>query len=77
MRITPLEDAVRHAPFRPFTIHIDGRAVAVEHPEQILLTPDKSTAVIAQRDGHLAIIDVHRISSLTLNKTNRRKATEA
>jgi hypothetical protein len=37
------------------------------------LTPDKSTTVIAGADGHIAIVDVDRISSLTLRKRASRK----
>jgi hypothetical protein len=70
VRITPLEDAIRNDPFRPFKIHTDGRSIRVTHPEQILLTVDKSTAVVAQPDGHLALVDVTQISSLTLKKTS-------
>jgi hypothetical protein len=73
MRPTPLEEAIRHDPFRPFDIHTDGRSILVSHPEQILLTPDKSTAVVVGPDDHIAIVDVDRISSLSLKKRSSRK----
>ena len=75
MRITALVDAIRTAPFKPFEIHSDGRVVAVDHPEQIYLTPDRQTTVVAHPDGHLYILDVDRISSLTLKPRRSRKST--
>jgi hypothetical protein len=74
MRPTPLEEAIRNDPFRPFDIHTDSRSISISHPEQILLTPDKSTAVVVGPEDHIVIVDVDRISSLTLTKRPARKA---
>lgn len=66
MDIKTLQDALHQAPFRPFNIHADGRIIRVQHPEQVLITPDKTTVVVAGMDGGLAILDLDHISSLSM-----------
>lgn len=66
MDIKTLQDALHQAPFRPFNIHADGRIIRVQHPEQVLITPDKTTVVVAGMDGGLAILDPDHISSLSM-----------
>ncbi len=60
-----LQDALQQAPFRPFNLHADGRVVRVLHPEQVFITPDKTTVIVAGMDGGLAILDMDHISSLS------------
>ena len=74
MRAKSFEETLRHTPFRTFEIHADGRNVLVDHPEQVLITPDKATVVVADRDGGLAILDMAHISSISL-KGRRSKAS--
>jgi hypothetical protein len=76
MKPPRLEDVIRKDPFQAFDIHTSGRVIPVSHPEQILLASDKSTAVVALANGHLEIIDVDRISSLTLRKRGVARASE-
>lgn len=73
MRVSHLEDVMKQDPFRAFDVHIGSRVIQVKHPEQILLTPDRSTLVVAHPDGRLSILDVDRISSLTTKPRAARK----
>jgi hypothetical protein len=61
-----LQDTLHHTPFRPFNLHAEGRVIRVQQPEQVLITPDKSTVGVAGADGSLAILDMDHISSLSL-----------
>jgi hypothetical protein len=72
MRANTLQEALVHAPFRPFNIHADGRVVRVQHPEQVWVAPDKATVIVGAADGSLAILDLDHISSLSLAPRNRR-----
>ena len=77
MLASSFETTLRHLPFRPFDIHADGRTVAVDHPEQVGISPDKSTIVMIGSDGQLHILDMKRISSLTIKMRLRRGSTKA
>ncbi len=66
MKAKEFEATLRHVPFKRFTIHVDGRSVDVDHPEQVLMTADKSTIVIAMPDSGIQIVDMERISSLSM-----------
>lgn len=66
MTITSIEDALHNTPFAPFELHLDnGQIVRVTHPDCVLITPSKKTAVVAE-DDRLRIMDVDHISSLSL-----------
>ena len=66
MSVTHIEDALRNRPFAPFELHLDnGKLVRVTHPDCVLITPSKRTAVVAEGD-HLHIMDMDHISSLTV-----------
>ncbi len=67
MTATHLEDALNQTPFKSFELHLDnGKTVGVNHPDCILLTLNKQTAVVD--DGErLHILDVDHISSLSFN----------
>jgi len=73
MQSVALEDVVRQDPFRPFDIHTDGRVISVSHPEQVFITPSKTTAVIAHENEHLSIVDLDHISSITLKNAHPRR----
>ncbi len=71
MKADDFESTLNHTPFRRFTIHIDGRSVDVDHPEQVLLTRDKSTVVVALPDSGIQILDMDLISSLSMKGRSR------
>jgi hypothetical protein len=58
VRIEELQDLVRAAPFRPFTLHLaDGAAFTIEHPEWIAFRGGR-TAVVLDADDRVHLIDV-------------------
>jgi len=63
MRLKNLEDALARAPFVPFDVHIDGKLIRVEHPDQVLFNTSRTTVVVAPSDDRFHIIDVDRIVS--------------
>jgi hypothetical protein len=54
MRPADLEDALQSTPFIPFDVRVDGKAIPVGHPEQVLLNKSKTVAVIVP-DDHIHI----------------------
>jgi hypothetical protein len=46
MQPADLEDALQ-TPFIPFDVRVDGKAIPVGHPEQVLLDKSKAIAVTA------------------------------
>ncbi|MBI3417417.1 MAG: hypothetical protein HY043_19160 [Verrucomicrobia bacterium] len=76
MRLTTLEGTLHTAPFRPFELHTDGRTIPVLHPEQVMITPDKSTVVVAPLEGGVCILDLDRISLLTVKSRARRTSAK-
>ena len=72
MHISALLDAIRSEPFKPLQLHTDGRQIGIDHPEQIIITPDKATAVAVDREGHIHILDISRISSITVRPRRSR-----
>jgi hypothetical protein len=65
MKLANLEAAVNARPFRPFEIRVDGEAIVVRHPEQVLFAEQKSTVIIDAGDK-LHIMDVAQISKVAL-----------
>jgi hypothetical protein len=65
MKLANLEAAVNARPFRAFEIRVDGEAIAVHHPEQVLFAERKSTVIIDAGDK-LHIMDVAQISKVAL-----------
>jgi hypothetical protein len=48
----------------------------VEHPEQVFLTPNKATIIVALRDDSLHIISLDLVSSLSMgNRPPSRSAS--
>jgi hypothetical protein len=47
MRPADPEDALQTTPFIPFDVRVDGKAIPVGHPEQVLLDKSKAIAVTA------------------------------
>jgi hypothetical protein len=65
MRTENLQEAVKAAPFRPFTMRLaDGSMVEVKHPEWIAHPSGTRTAVVMGPDGSVKIIDVALILSI-------------
>jgi len=73
MRAVDLEDALSTTPFIPFDVHIDGKVISVGHPEHVLLNPSKIVAVMVP-DDRIHIVDIDRISSLTLHRRKGKAA---
>ena len=70
MRPKDLEGTLRTTPFIPFDIHVDGKTIHVGHPEQVLLTVSKTTAVIVPGDD-IHIVSIPHISSISLRRRPR------
>jgi hypothetical protein len=63
MKAINLEDAIKLS--KPFTIKMDnGEKFTIKHPDFILLSPSKATAVVFHPDDHFEIIDIEHISSI-------------
>jgi len=77
MKARDFEATLKHTPFRRFTIKADGQSIDVDHPEQVLLTSDKSTVVIALPDAGIQILDMDLISSLSIKGRGRSQAKAA
>jgi hypothetical protein len=65
MKPANLQDALHREGFKPFDLNLDsGRIIPVKHPDCVLFSESKTTAVIADGE-HLHIVDVEHISSLS------------
>ena len=73
MRAADLEDVLHAPPFIPFDVHIDGKVISVGHPEHVMLNPSKTVAVMAP-DDLIHVVEIARISSLTLRRRKRNAA---
>ena len=64
MKTINIEDALHREPFKPFLPRLDnGKAIKVEHPELVLFTPSRTTAVVVEGE-HGRVIDVEHIRIL-------------
>ena len=60
-----IEDALHREPFKSFLLRLyNGKDIKVEHPELVLFTPNKATAVVVEVE-HVHVIDVEHVSALT------------
>jgi len=65
MTTVNLEDALNKSPFTPFNIHMDsGKIIHVRHPDFLMFSESKQTAVIVEGE-HFHIVDVDHISSIS------------
>ncbi|MDW8309243.1 MAG: hypothetical protein RMK20_07700 [Verrucomicrobiales bacterium] len=71
MKPEEFESILKLAPFKRFTIHVDGRSIDVDHPEQVFVTPDKSTVIVALPDAGIQILDMELISSISIRGRGR------
>ena len=76
MKIVNLEAALASRPFRPFEIRVDGEVIVVRHPEQLFLA-EKKTTVIVDAGDRIDIMDLARISKVTLVRRPRANGTPA
>ena len=68
-----VKEALRAEPFRPFRLHLGGgRALDVEHPELVALSPSGRTAAVYGHDDALEIIDVFMVQSIEFLPQNGR-----
>jgi hypothetical protein len=72
MKVKALDDVRHKTPFEPFEIVADGRRIFVQHQDFILITPDKETAVVVDKNSRLHIVDVDHISSINILKGKKR-----
>ena len=64
MQPARLEDVLRITPFIPFDISVQGKTIAVGHPELVLFNKDKTFAVIVP-NNQIHIVKVDEITALT------------
>ena len=65
MTVQQLRTMHQARPFKPFDIHLaDGRAIAVEHPELLALTPGGRTIAVAVEADAVEVIDLLLVTSL-------------
>lgn len=75
MKLSSLQAALNKEPFFPFEIRADGEAIAVNHPEQVLLAMGKTVAIIDCGD-RIHIIDVDQINKLALIRGRRSRSAK-
>lgn len=68
MKLATLEAALHARPFRPFELRVDGEIIRVDHPEQVFLADQKTTAII-DVGPRIHIIDVDVIQKLALKRS--------
>ena len=77
MTISQLREAIRKAPFEPFTICLtDGRSFRVRHPECVAFFPDANrTFIVAGPGEEYRVLDAFLVTSLDYanGKTRRRR----
>jgi hypothetical protein len=67
MRAENLQEVIRAAPFRPFTLFLaDGTRVPVRHPEWIAYAGGR-TAIVIEQDERSHIIDVMLVTKLEVD----------
>ena len=69
------KNALKATPFRPLAVHLPGRKVEIQHPEQVAFPNDGVSAIILTPDGHIHILDVREINGLELKSRRRRNGS--
>jgi hypothetical protein len=65
MTVEQLRKMHQAKPFQPFEINLaDGRALPVEHPEFLAITPPGRTIGVGLADGTIEIVDLLLVTSL-------------
>jgi hypothetical protein len=75
MTTAAFKDALKARPFRPVAIHLPGRTVEIQHPEQVAFPNDGVSAIVLTPDGHIHILDVREINGLELKSRRRRNGS--
>ena len=78
MTIDQVRQMHRAQPFVPFDVHLaDGRAIAVEHPENLAFAGAGRCIGIARADGVIETVDLLLVTSLEphANGSARRRRT--
>lgn len=71
MMTVNIEDALNRTPFVPFNLPIDnGKLVHVGHPDFVMFSESKRTAVVVEGE-HFHIIDVSHISSFSFRSPKK------
>lgn len=72
MTTEKLREVMRNQPFRPFLVHLaDGRAINVEHPDFIAISPSGRTAIIYTKDDASHFIDLLLVTDLEVRAQKR------
>ena len=67
-----LKELLRGAPFRPFTVHSEGKDFEVSHPEFAALSPRGDTLIIFHKDdAAFDILDVALIARVAVRESRR------
>ena len=65
MTVEQLRQMHRARPFQPFEINLaDGRAISVDHPELLAITPGGRTIGVAVEPNVIEIVDFLLVTSL-------------
>lgn len=65
MTVEQLRKMHQAKPFQPFEINLaDGRALPVEHPEFLAITPPGRTIGVGLADGTIEVVDLLLVTSL-------------
>ena len=65
MTIEQLRRLHRAQPFQPFDINLaDGRALSVDHPELLAISPPGRTIGVGLPDGTIEIVDLLLVTTL-------------
>ena len=65
MTLEQLRKMHQTRPFQAFEIHLaDGRALPVEHPEVLAITPPGRTIGVGLTDGTIEVVDLLLVTSL-------------
>ena len=62
-----IRDVLKATPFRPFELHVNGRSVRIDHPEQVFFA-QKETTLIIDLPEHIRIVDIDHISGMDVIK---------
>ncbi len=74
MKPINFEDALNKRPFRAFQLHLDsGDKIPVTHPECVLFSESKNTAVVVEGE-HFHIVDIAHIGSVSFARASGKRA---
>lgn len=72
MTIEQVRTAHSSRPFKPFVLHLaDGRSLAVQHPENMALSPSGRTVSVYQDDDATHIVDLLLVTDMEIKSPAR------